>query len=110
MDWTPRLAGALEHAIEVRDSESVATGSVFDMHFTEFLADPMNVIERVYDFFDFPLTGEAADAMRAFIAHNPQGKHGVHSYAPEDYGLDVPTERARFARYTERFGIEPEPA
>ena len=47
--------------------------------------------------------------MRAFIAENPQGKHGVHRYAPEEYGLDVPRERERFARYTERFGIEPEP-
>ena len=57
---------------------------------------------------DITFTGEAADAMRAFIADNRQGKHGVHHYTPESYGLDVPTERERFARYTERFGIEPE--
>jgi len=107
-DWTPRLADALHHAIDVRDSGRVAAGSVFDMHFTEFLADPMTVIEKIYDQFDLELSGEAADAMRAFIANNPPGKHGVHRYVPEEYGLDVPTERARFAQYTERFGIEPE--
>jgi hypothetical protein len=107
-DWTPRLAGALEHAIDVRESGIAPPGSVFDMHFTDFLADPMGVVEKIYDHFDFVLTGEAADAMRLFIANNPQGKHGVHLYAPESYGLDVPAERARFARYTERFGIEPE--
>lgn len=109
-DWTPRLAAALDHAIDVRDSGTAPPGSVFDMHFTEFLADPMGVVEKIYDHFELGLTGEAADAMRTFIANNPQGKHGVHRYLPESYGLDVPTERARFARYTERFGIEPEAA
>ncbi len=29
-------------------------------------------------------------------------------HTPEEYGLDVPQERERFRRYTERYGIEPE--
>jgi hypothetical protein len=49
------------------------------------------------------------DRMRRFIAENPQGKHCMYRYAPAEYGLDVASERERFARYTERFGIEPEP-
>ncbi|MFP8881811.1 MAG: sulfotransferase [Myxococcota bacterium] len=109
-DWTPRLAAALDHAIDVRESGSAASGSVFDMHFTEFLTDPMSVVEKIYDHFDLELTGDAADAMCVFIAENPQGKHGLHRYTPEEYGLDVATERERFARYTGRFGIEPEAA
>ena len=43
-----------------------------------------------------------------FVAAHPQGVQGVHRYRPEEYGLDVPRERERFHRYTERFGIEPE--
>ena len=51
-----------------------------------------------------------ADRMRAFVADNPQGAHGLHRYRPEEYGLDVERERERFRRYSERFGIEPESA
>ncbi len=107
-DWTPRLARALEHAIDVRDGGAFAPERFCDVHFPELLADPMKVVERIYGHFGLPLGGEAADRMRAFIADNPQGKHGMHRYRPEEYGLDVPRERERFRRYTERFGIVPE--
>ena len=109
-DWTPRLAAALEHAIDVRDAAGAAAGRCFDVHFQEFLTAPLACVEKLYDYFDIELTGEAADAMRAFILENPPGKHGVHRYTAEAYGLDVAEERERFARYTARFGIEPEPA
>ena len=50
-----------------------------------------------------------AARMRAFVAENPQGKHGVHRYRASEYGIDVGRERERFRRYRERFGIEAEP-
>jgi sulfotransferase family protein len=108
-DWTPRLARALERAIDVRDSRRFPGERFYDVHFRSFLADPMKVIEGIYGHFGIELTGEAADRMRRFIDENPQGKHGVHRYAPEEYGLDAATERKRFARYADRFGIESEP-
>lgn len=107
-DWTPRLAKVLHRSIEVRDSGRFAPGRFYDMHFPDLLADPMGVVERIYDHFGLHLSGEAADAMRAFIADNPQGKHGVHQYAPEEYGLDPDREWERFGRYVERFGIQRE--
>ncbi len=107
-DWTPRLARALEHAIDVRDAGTFSAERFHDVHFPDLLADPMKVVEGIYDHFGLPLSGEAADRMRAFVAENPQGKHGVHRYRPEEYGLDVTRERDRFRRYTERFGIREE--
>jgi hypothetical protein len=109
-DWTPRLARVLDRAVDVRDSGRFAPERFYDMYFTDLLKDPMGVVERIYDHFDIPLSGAAADAMRAFIADNPQGKHGVHRYSPEAYGLDPARERERFGRYVERFGIEAETA
>jgi hypothetical protein len=108
-DWTPRLALALERAIDVRDSGRFAPERFYDVHFRSFLADPLAVVEGIYRHFGLELSGDAADRMRRFVDENPQGKHGMHRYAPAEYGLDVATERARFARYTTRFGIEPEP-
>jgi transposase len=107
-DWTPRLAKMLERATSVRDSGRFAPERFYDMHFRDLLEDPLRVVEQIYDHFGLALGGEAGDAMRAFIADNPQGKHGVHRYTPEAYGLDPEREWARFGRYVERFGIEPE--
>jgi len=109
-DWTPRLARALEHALDVRERGGFPQARFFDLHFRDLLADPLAAVESIYDHFGLELSGRAADAMRAFITDNPQGKHGVHRYRPEEYGLDVVRERERFRRYSEHFGIEPESA
>ena len=108
-DWTPRLARALERAMDVRDAGRVPAERFHDVSFPALISDPMKVVEGIYERFGIALSGEAADRMRRFIADNPQGKHGVHRYAPAEYGLDVPALRARFARYSDRFGIEAEP-
>jgi hypothetical protein len=50
----------------------------------------------------------AADRMRAFIDSNPPGVHGIHLYAPEEFGLDPATVRAEFAPYIDHFGLTPE--
>ena len=78
-----------------------------DMLFTDFVADQFGSVERIYDALDLPMTDEAAARMRAFIADNPQGKHGVHQYTPEEYGIDPATVRRDFAPYIERFGLAP---
>lgn len=108
-DWTPRLARALEHAIDVRDGGTLGAERFGDVHFGDLLADPMAVVEEIYGRFGLELKGLAADRMRRFVADNPQGKHGVHRYRPQEYGIDVSRERERFRRYSERFGILPEP-
>jgi transposase len=109
-DWTPRLAKVLERAVRIRDSGRFAPERFYDMHFPDLLKDPMGVVERIYDHFDLGLSGAAADAMRAFIDANPQGKHGTHRYSPAAYGLDPEREWARFGAYVDRFGIERERA
>jgi hypothetical protein len=108
-DWTPRLAKALHHAVDVRDGGRHPEARFHDLQFRSFVKDPFAAIERIYADFDLALAGEAADRMRAFIAENPQGKHGVHAYHASEYGLDPAVERERFGRYIERFGIEIEP-
>jgi hypothetical protein len=46
--------------------------------------------------------------MRKFIADNPKGKHGEHSYEAADYGINPTAVRALFSRYIERFNLAPE--
>jgi hypothetical protein len=51
------------------------------------------------------MSPEGAKRMRAFIAENPKGKHGVHRYTPEEYGVDPEAVRREFRGYIERFDL-----
>ena len=46
--------------------------------------------------------------MRAFIAANPQGKHGLHHYDFADTGLDAGYWRERSRRYQQYFDVASE--
>jgi hypothetical protein len=46
--------------------------------------------------------------MQAFIVDNPKGKHGLHLYTPEEYGIDPAVVRRDLARYIDRFDLAPE--
>jgi hypothetical protein len=108
-DWIPRLARALEHAMDVRKRMGDPPERFFDLQFRDFVRDPIGAVERVYGHFGLQLSGEASGRMCAFVAANPQGKHGVHRYRPSEYGLDPAAERERFRSYTERYGTPAEP-
>ncbi|HKK52263.1 MAG TPA: sulfotransferase [Myxococcota bacterium] len=107
-DWTRRIKRVLEHAIGVRETESHPRAIFYDMHFQDFVTNPFAVVERIYDAFDLPLSGEAADRMRAYIADNPKDKHGIHRYSPEQFGVRPDAVREAFRPYLDRFGLEPE--
>lgn len=107
-DWTVRLKRVLLHAIEVRRDNPYPDAIFYDMQFSDFVKDQFAVVERIYDAFGLPMTRDAETRMRAFIDDNPKGKHGVHQYSPEEYGV-VPSEvRSAFSTYLERFDITPE--
>jgi hypothetical protein len=54
------------------------------------------------------LTPDAERAMREHLAAHPQGEHGAHSYSFADLDLDADEQRARFARYQQRFAVPSE--
>ncbi len=107
-DWNPRLKRALEHAIAVRSAGAYPQAVFYDMKFSEFIRDQFAVVEKIYDAFDLPMTAEAAAKMKWFIADNPQGKHGIHRYSPEEYGIRPEVVRRDFRPYIERFDLPPE--
>lgn len=95
-------ARSLDRGLAVR--ERLGAGRVFDVPYGEFTAAPLACAERVYAHFGLPLPPAARDALRAFAAENPEGKHGKHEYELAQYGLDAGSVRARFASYLARFG------
>ena len=107
-DWTARLKRMLLRGIEIRQAKEYPEAVFYDMYFPDFIADQFTQVEAIYAALDLPLTGVAADRMRAFIDDNPPGKHGIHRYAPEEFGLDPATVRSEFASYIDHFGLTPE--
>ena len=107
-DWNPRLKLALEHAIAVRSAQEYPQAVFYDMKFSEFIRDQFAVVRKIYDAFELPMTDAAAAKMKWFIADNPQGKHGIHRYSPEEYGIKPDVIRRDFRPYIERFGLPPE--
>jgi Sulfotransferase family len=107
-EWTVILARGLEKAMQVRAAGAVRDDQFFDMQFSEFIADEIAMVRRIYTHFDREFTPEAESRMRRFLAANPKDKHGAHRYTLAQSGLDVATERRRYAAYQERYRIPSE--
>ena len=59
-----------------------------DVGYDDFVADPLGTIESVYGYFGLPLSGTAADEMRAAaLAGADGGVAPAHRYALADFGL-----------------------
>lgn len=80
----------------------------YDMYFPDFVADQFAEVSKIYAALGLDMTDKAAAAMRAFIADNPQGKHGLHTYTPEEYGLVLEAIREQFAHYIDHYRLGPE--
>jgi hypothetical protein len=65
-------------------------------------------VSDIYEAFGLPMTDTGAARMQAFIADNPKGKHGLHLYTPEEYGIDPAVVRRDLSAYIERFDLAPE--
>jgi hypothetical protein len=75
----------------------------FDIGFTEFQADPVAEIRRLYDWLGAELADDAVDRMRAWRADNPKDKYGKHEYDGADYGITDDALHRRFGAYRARF-------
>jgi hypothetical protein len=101
--WTDVLEQMSDRVDAFRDQHG--DERFLDLHYAELVADPIAAIRRVYGFIGRELTPATEEAMRTYLAANPQGKHGRHVYALEELGLDRGELEARFARHAARYDI-----
>jgi hypothetical protein len=104
--WFAKARRMVACALAVRAGPAAVR--FLDVHYADLVADPLRELRRIYDWLGDPLTAEAEAAMRAWLAANPQHKHGRHRYRLEDFGLDRDEVSRAFATYRERFGIAEE--
>jgi len=92
----------------VRDRSLVPADQVLDVRFHEFMADDGNMVKRVYEFAEQPMTEEVQRAVESFMAANPRGRLGRIKYNLEDFGLDPRERRQALRFYQERFDVPDE--
>ncbi|RMD82697.1 MAG: sulfotransferase [Candidatus Dadabacteria bacterium] len=95
-----------ERAIEVR--RRCDPKQFFDLHFRDFVSDPVGSVRRIYEYFGIDYTDATDRALRAWQADNPAGKHGEHRHSFEGVSMSAAEINERFAAYMDAFGIEPE--
>jgi hypothetical protein len=79
-------------------------GRVHDVSYRSLVADPVGTVRGIYERFGMSLGAEAEQVMGAWLAANPQGKHGRHRYSLEQFGLDRDAIDQLFPGYPECFG------
>ena len=77
-----------------------------DIHHHQFVADPVGVLQRVYDFMGMTLTDATRDAMAAWSDDNRPGARGKHVYTAQQFGLTEQGLRDQFAFYTDKYGVK----
>jgi len=98
-------ARGLEKGIAVRRGRDPR--QFYDLHFRDFMADPVAAVRRIYAHFDQDLSFEGERALRQWQEGNPQHKHGRHEYS-EEIGVTREQIWERFGAYMQYFGMERE--
>jgi hypothetical protein len=73
-----------------------------DVHYDDFVADPMGTVAAIYARLGSPLSDQARDAMAA--AAGPGGARPAHRYSLADFGLTGAQVDERFAGYLAAYG------
>lgn len=100
--WLERMGWTNDRAMTIRDGWGGETAPVTDIGFDAAVADPIGQVARVYDAIGLPLTAEAEDAMRRWLAHRPR-EAPRPPYRLQNYGLLPEQVDERFTLYNNRF-------
>jgi hypothetical protein len=101
--WLPAIERAVDDLL--RRCEHLGGEDVLHVRYPDVVGDPVGTMRRILEFAEVPWTRPAEEAMRRWLAENPAGKHGVHTYTAEEFGLDSADLAERFAAYRDAFAL-----
>lgn len=90
----------------LRARDRIGDERFFHMYYHEMMRDPMDVMRRIYEWADEPLTAETEARMRNWLAEHPQDRFALNAYTLDQYGLTVEALEPIFAEYLDTFDIE----
>ncbi|MDP9335057.1 MAG: sulfotransferase [Actinomycetota bacterium] len=107
-DFADNILDGLDRSVTAREDGTITADRVVDVQFRAFMADPFTTIRTIYERLGLQLESGAEQRMRAFLAANPRDKHGKHTYAFRETGLDERALRERARRYQKYFDVPSE--
>lgn len=102
------FAHLLDGLVAARTAGRLPGDRIADVRYADLVADPIGTVRALYGGWGLALTGEAEGRMRARLDAMRHGTRPSHRYRFEETGLDLEEQRARFAAYLDRYGVEPE--
>lgn len=103
--WAERVQDLLMAC--VADRHLIPPERSLDVAFSEYMADQVGTLERIYDLAALPVTDAARRGWRTYLADHPRDRHGKVLYELEPFGLDPAERRVALAPYAQRFGLDP---
>lgn len=85
-----------------------ASDPFYHLHYAALLRDPIGEMQALYRWLGDDFTSEAEAGMRGWLADNPQGRFGRHSYGFEQFGLTKDAVTPWFEDYLKTFDVEME--
>jgi hypothetical protein len=95
------LAAISERAIAARSS--LASHSFCDVAFRDLCADPIAVVRKVYAQFNFKLTGDTVEKMKAWLLRAQERPRSTHRYDLAQFGLEADQIPDRLSAYCAQF-------
>ncbi len=73
-----------ERYLEARKAHE---GAIHDVHYTDFMADPVDTVLGIYRRFGVRVPDGHDETLSKYLRENPKGKHGRHRYGLADFGV-----------------------
>jgi hypothetical protein len=98
----------LDDTMDARASGELPDDQFVDVRYADLMADPVGTLRAAYTGLGVPPPADLDALVTDHLAARPKDARGAHRYSLADTGLDEETERARFRRYQERYGVPDE--
>ena len=103
--WARKFARGMNHTLDVR--ARMGDERFLDLWFRDTVSQPLQEIQKVYDFLGMDLTEEARAEMTRWQDFNKRELRPSHEYSLAQFGFTEQGLREQFARYRSRFIEQP---
>jgi hypothetical protein len=102
-EWLRKVGRLVKRALEAR--RRWGEDRFLDMYYRDLVHNPMEQVERVYDFAGISLSPRTRERIDQARGVNVRNKFGIHNYRLEDFGLTREMVAAEFSEYRGRFDV-----
>jgi sulfotransferase family protein len=101
-----QLAQRMDRFMRFRESHPELADRFVDVKYSELASSPLDVVRRIYEQLDVPLTQIATRRMADLTSNRSRYRRRQANPNLAELGLDPAAEARRFERYCSRFAID----